>query len=66
MEEKNLKGKVLSGLFWRYAERCAAQGVAFIVGIVLARVLTPEDYGLSSLSGIFIGIISIIVFVQRS
>lgn len=56
----NLKRKVISGLFWRYFERCAAQGVTFIVGIVLARVLTPEDYGLSSLSAIYIGIISII------
>lgn len=56
----NLKTKVLSGLFWRYFERCAAQGVTFIVGIVLARVLTPDDYGLSSLSAIYIGIISII------
>ncbi len=56
----DLKGKVLSGLFWRYFERCAAQGVTFIVGIVLARVLSPNDYGLSSLSAIYIGIISII------
>lgn len=60
MEKNNLKNKFLSGLFWRYAERCAAQGVTFIVGVVLARILTPDDYGLSSLSGIFIGIISII------
>ena len=60
MEEKSLKSKFVSGLAWRYAERCAAQGVAFIVGIVLARVLSPSDYGISSLSGIYIGIIAVI------
>ncbi|MBO5505500.1 MAG: lipopolysaccharide biosynthesis protein [Clostridia bacterium] len=60
MAETGMKKKVLSGLFWKYAERCCAQGVTFIVGIVLARTLTPDDYGLSSLSAIFINILTLV------
>ena len=39
------KKNVTSNLFWRLAERCGAQGVSFIVSIVLARILSPDDYG---------------------
>lgn len=37
--------KVFSSFFWRLAERCGAQGVTFIVSIVLARLLEPNVYG---------------------
>ena len=53
--------KVLSNLFWRFSERTAAQGVSFIVSIVLARLLTPEDYGLIGLITVFISIATIFV-----
>ena len=46
--------KVLSNLIWRFSERTAAQGVSFIVSIVLARLLTPEDYGLIGLITVFL------------
>ena len=36
---------VLTNLFWRFAERCGAQGVSFVVQLALARLLAPEDYG---------------------
>lgn len=36
---------VTLNLFWRLAERGGAQGVSFIVSIVLARILVPDDYG---------------------
>ena len=41
----NNKNRVLSNLTWRFAERCGAQLVQFIVSIVLARLLVPEDFG---------------------
>ena len=37
--------KVFSNFIWRFAERCGAQGVTFIVSIILARVLDPAVYG---------------------
>lgn len=50
------KTKVISGLFWKFAERIGAQGVNLIVSIVLARILVPEDYGTVALVTIFITI----------
>ena len=59
---QNLKQKTLSSLAWRYAERCGAQGIQFIVQIVLARLLTPADYGIIGLITVFIAIAQ--VFAQ--
>ncbi len=61
MENSTFKAKMVANLIWRFAERCGAQGVAFIVSIVLARLLEPEDYGVISLVTIFISIIQIFV-----
>ena len=46
---KHTKEKVAGGLFWTFSERAAAQLVSTIVGIVLARILAPEDYGVLSI-----------------
>ena len=48
--------KVISGLIWKLAERIGAQGVNLIVSIILARILTPEEYGIVALVTIFITI----------
>lgn len=58
----NVREKVISSLFWKFAERIGAQGVNFIVSLVLARLLEPKDYGLIALITIFISISN--VFVQ--
>ncbi len=52
---------VTKNLFWRLAERIGAQGVNFIVAIVLARILTPDDYGLVSLVMVLIAIMQVFV-----
>lgn len=44
------KNKVLSNFIWRFAERCGAQIVQFIVSIVLARILLPETFGTVALA----------------
>lgn len=61
--ENDSKGKIISSLFWKFAERIGAQGVNFIVSIILARLLSPEDYGLVALTTIFITISN--VFIER-
>lgn len=53
--------KTLTNFIWRFAERCGAQGVNFIVSIVLARLLSPEDYGSIALVTIFITILNVFV-----
>lgn len=58
----NIKKKVLSSLFWKLLERGGTQGVHFIVLIILARLLMPEDYGLLALVTILISLAN--VFIQ--
>lgn len=51
----------LSNFLWRFAERCGAQLVSFIVSIVLARILAPEDYGTIALVTVFTAILQVFV-----
>ena len=55
------KSNVLMNLIWRFAERCGAQGVSFVVSIVLARILGPEDYGVIALVTVFTSILQVFV-----
>lgn len=55
------RNKVLFNLFWRFAERCGAQFVAFVVSIVLARMLEPEVYGGVALITVFTTILQVFV-----
>ena len=55
------KMTVISNLVWRFAERCGAQLVSFIVSIVLARILAPEDYGTIALVTVFTAILQVFV-----
>lgn len=51
-----LKQKVVKGFAWALLERFSTQGVSFVVSLVLARLLTPADYGTIALLTIFIAI----------
>ena len=53
---ESLKHKTLKGTIWSSIERFSVQGVQFIVMIIMARILTPEDYGLVGMLTIFITI----------
>lgn len=57
----NSKGKVFSNFFWRFAERVGAQLVAFIVSIVLARILEPSAYGVVALITVITTIMQVFV-----
>ncbi len=61
MGSQNLKGAAVKGVFWKFAERIFAQGVSFVVTLVLARLLMPEDYGVISILMIFIGLANVFV-----
>lgn len=60
-KKNDIRRSVIGNLIWRFSERTAAQGMQFIVSIVLARMLLPEDYGTISLITVFINILSIFV-----
>lgn len=53
--------KVLAGAAWRFAERITAQAVSFIVSVILARILMPEDYGIIAITTVFITICNVFV-----
>ena len=53
MAEQSLKDKTVKGTFWSAADAFLGQSVTFIVGIVLARLLSPEEYGLIGIVTIF-------------
>ena len=53
MAEQSLKDKTVKGTVWSAADAFLAQGVSFIVGLVLARILSPEEYGLIGIVTIF-------------
>lgn len=64
MEEHNQNGvkkTTVSNLVWRFAERTGAQGVAFIVSIVLARILDPSEYGLIAIVTVFTSVLQVFV-----
>ncbi len=58
---KTDQSAVFSSFFWRFAERIGAQGVAFIVSIVLGRILDPEMYGTIALVTVFTTILNVFV-----
>lgn len=52
---------VLSNLLWRFAERCGAQIIQFVVQILLARILAPEAYGTIALVIVIANIFQVFV-----
>ena len=61
VSETGMKDKIVSGLFWKLVENGGAQGIQALISIVLARLLSPEEYGVISIITIFITVINVIV-----
>lgn len=51
--EENLKQKTLSSLVWQFCQKLFGQLFSFIVTVILARLLMPEDYGVVALASMF-------------
>ena len=58
MSEQSLKDKTIRGVGWSAADAFIGHGVSFLVGLVLARLLTPDEYGLIGIVAIFTTILS--------
>ena len=56
MTKASLKSKATKGMIWNTIEKISVQGGQLVIGIVLARLLMPEDFGLIGMLSIFIGI----------
>jgi teichuronic acid exporter len=53
---ESLKDKTVHGLFWSSVERFSTQGVSFVVALILARLLSPKEFGVIAMLTIFIAI----------
>jgi len=53
---ESLKDKTVKGIVWSTLERFSVQGVQFVVMIIMARMLSPNDYGLIGMLTIFLAI----------
>ncbi len=54
MAEDSLKNKTQKGLFWSALERFGSQSVSALFAIFLARLLSPEDYGMVAMPMVFL------------
>ena len=61
MAEQSLKDKTVKGVGWSAIDSVAQHAVTFIVGIVLARLLSPDDYGLLGIIAIFTAVCTAII-----
>ncbi len=57
----SLRNKAVRGAGWSFADSFLGQGITFLVGLVLARLLTPDEYGLIGIITIFITVLNSIV-----
>ena len=61
MSGESLKKKTIKGVAWSGIDNVAQHGVTFIVGIILARLLSPDDYGLIGIVAIFTAVCTTLI-----
>jgi O-antigen/teichoic acid export membrane protein len=57
----SLKKQAVSGLIWTFLQQFGTQAINFVVGIILARILLPSDFGTIALFGVLMGIAMVFV-----
>lgn len=55
------KVEIIKSLFWKLTERTGVQIINMIISVILARLLVPADYGIISLTGVFISISNVLI-----
>lgn len=61
MTEKGLKEKTVKSVGWSFADSILGQGVTFLVGLFLARMISDDEYGLIGLITVFITVLDSVV-----
>ena len=62
MAEQGLKDKTVKGVGWSAIDNVAQYAVSFVVSIVLARLLSPDDYGLIGLTAIITAVCNTLIY----
>lgn len=58
---ESLRNKTVKGVGWSFVDNLSSSGITFLVGLVLARLLTPSEYGIMAILTIFIAVSNSIV-----
>lgn len=61
MSNDNLKNKTKKGFLWSTIERFSSQGIQFVFGILIARILSPEDYGIVAMPLVFLALAQVFI-----
>lgn len=61
MAERGTRNQIVNGLFWKVMENGGSQGIQFVISIILARLLSPDEYGIINIVLIFVTIANVIV-----
>lgn len=61
MKDTNLKRKTVKGLYWTSINKFSDYGIQFLIGIVMARLLSPNDYGIAALPAVFISVARVFI-----
>ena len=59
--QESLKDKTVRGVGWSFIDNIASSGITFLIGLILARLLTPEEYGVMAMIAIFIAVSNSII-----
>ncbi|MFR9611842.1 MAG: oligosaccharide flippase family protein [Rikenellaceae bacterium] len=58
---EGLQKKTINSVFWSTIERFSTQAVSFVLGIFIARLLSPSDYGTIAMLNVFFAILGAFV-----
>ena len=61
MDENQLKNQALAGFVWQFLQKISSQLFGFIVTVILARLLLPDDYGVVALASMFNVLVGILI-----
>lgn len=61
MADENLKKQTKTGIYWTFLNQFSNYGMQFIIGVVMARLLSPQDYGVTALPAVFIALATVFV-----
>src|ERR1051326_1811693 len=59
-EARALDRSLLRGVAWTAAARWGSQGLNWIAWLIVARLLSPEDYGLVGMAGVYLGLVTLL------
>ncbi|MBW2548952.1 MAG: oligosaccharide flippase family protein, partial [Deltaproteobacteria bacterium] len=57
----DLERRAVKGVFWTVIQSVGGRGLSLAVFVILARLLTPADFGLVAMAGVFIALLEVLV-----